>query len=226
MGHYPQTQSWGPRLEFVRSSSGACILNTCIQPPLLSTNYGPYKGWGPKRKLHRHRLCPPGAPGRWRDVGWGPPLPGPLPAQGTPCEVSGVLVQNREWYSFPRWARPTPRYRTWSVEGKPDLMSGSHAPLAGTLYSEQPGQPSVTSFSFCPDLLHSAGQLFPQLWFPKGRDQVLLRAVFLHPPKPSPGSGPKEMSLCLLTNPSPNSLEQLLSSWTLLCSLFRGMGRG
>lgn len=92
------------------------------------------------------------------------------------------------------------------MEGRLDFMPCSLTSLAGTLCSAQPVQATVTSLltyqnhsTQASNALHSVGQLFPRLWFLKGRDQVLLGAVFLHLPQPIPESGPKQMSSCLLT---------------------------
>lgn len=92
------------------------------------------------------------------------------------------------------------------MKGRLDFMPCSLTPLAGTLCSEQPGQPTVTSLltyqnhsAQTSNALHSVGQLFLRLWFPKGRAHLLLCALFLCLPQPRPGSGPKQMSSCLLT---------------------------
>lgn len=77
------------------------------------------------------------------------------------------------------------------MAGRLNFMPCSLASLASTLCSEQPELPSVTSLltsqnypAQASHALHSAGQPFPPLWFPKGWDH-LLGAVFLYPAQPS-----------------------------------------
>lgn len=125
----------------------------------------------------------------------------------------------------------SPRQGAGLGEWKAGWMPCSPVPSVGTLHSEPPGLPSTASLptfqnhsAQASHALDSAGQSFPQLWFPKGRHQLLLGSVFLQPPQLGPGSGRKLTSLFADSSPSPDKSRATIVFLTLESVHYLGEG--
>ena len=132
--------------------------------------------------------------------------------------------REREQSSFPRWAG-LGRNRTWWVEGKPDSMPCSHAPWHLVQWTWLVWS-SVSFFSFCPDLSPSLCRALVSTAVVSQEQRPAPPWVCVSPPTAvQPRVSPKASVIVCWQILHQISLEQLLSSWTLLCSLFRGAGR-